>query len=126
MNKNVKRRDKILFGSADVDYKFGGIEHFRGIDCDTLEQLLEEDFIDPEECQNCSPSTEEFFEFMKRHPEFTAHGYAVSPKRSDYRITIEGIESDEDCNNQEVLEDFIGLCRFADEFCIHPPYAWWD
>ena len=126
MNKNVKRRDEILFGTADIDYKFGGTQYFRGIDCNILEQLLEEDFIDPEECQNCSPSTEEFFEFMKKHPEFTAHGYAVSPDRSDYRITIEGIEADEDCNNQEALEDFIGLCRFADEFCIHPPYAWWD
>ena len=126
MNKNIKERDKIIFGKYEPDaYKYGGIHHFNGLDHYRLQKLIDKDFIDPEECQNYSPSTEEFLDFMKDHPEFTAHGYAVSIDRDDYRVTLEGIESDERMD-YETMVDFVELCRLADDFCLDTPYAWWD
>ena len=128
MNKDFNKRDEILFGGYSEDaYKYGGIRHFEYLDVDTLKQLIDEGFIDPEECQNDSPTTMEFYEFMKKYPDFTAHGYAVSPVRSDYRITLEGIECSEPYTN-ETLRDFVELCRFADEFCVNQSYAyaWYD
>ncbi len=128
LNDNVERRDEILFGTAySADrYRLGGACHFNRLGIDRLRTLVDEEFIDLDECQNYSPSTGDFLEFMTIHPEFTAHGYAISPDRDDYRVTIEGIESDREIEDYAVLEEFVDLCRFADEFCINPPYAWWD
>ena len=127
LNTNIKERDTILFGEYDPSaYKYGGIRHFEYLDYPTLQKLVDKKFIDPEGCQNYSPSTGDFLAFMEAHPEFTAHGYAIGLNRDDYRITIEGIESDEIFSDVGTLEEFVGLCRFADYFCLNPPYAWWD
>lgn len=128
MNKDFNKRDEILFGVYNKDaYKYGGIRHFKNLDVDALKHLLDEGFIDPEEAQNDSPTTMEFYEFISAHPNFTAHGYAVSPDRDDYRITLEGIECYEPCD-VKTIRDFIELCRFADELSVNDEcmYAWWD
>lgn len=128
MNKDFNKRDEILFGVYNKDaYKYGGIRHFENLDADTLKQLLDEGFIEPEEVQNYSPTTMEFYEFISAHPNFTAHGYAVSPNRDDYRITLEGIECHESCD-AKTMREFIELCRFADELSMNDEYmyAWWD
>ena len=128
MNKDFNKRDEILFGVYNKDaYKYGGIRHFKNLDVDALKHLLDEGFIDPEEAQNDSPTTMEFYEFISAHPNFTAHGYAVSPDRDDYRITLEGIECYESCDTK-TIRDFIELCRFADELSVNDGcmYAWWD
>ena len=127
MNKNIKERDEILFGEYKPDaYRYGGIRYFSRLDVSTLKRLIDANYIELDECQNYSPTTEDFCNFMETHPEFTDHGYAISDKRDDYRITIEGIESDEKCKDPETVEEFIALCRFADEFNLNTPYAWWD
>lgn len=128
MNKeNVNERDMILFGEPydKAKYQYGGVRHFSELTAEELKELVDKDFIDLEECQNCSPTTQDFMEFLEEHPEFTAHGYAVSPERSDYRITLEGIKSEVE-PDMDILEAFIEFCRFADDFSIHPLYAWWD
>ena len=69
----------------------------------------------------------EFYEFMKSNPKFTAHGYAVSHERRDYRVAIEGVSCNKTYTKKE-LADFVRLCRDADEFVMEDKklYSWWD
>ena len=127
LNRDIKTRDEVLFGKYNPDrYHFGGIARFEGLDVETLKWLLEHNFADPDETQNDSPTIEEFLDFMERHPEFTAHGYAVTDKRDDYRISIEGVETNETPADRETIFDFMGWFRFADELQLDPPYCWYD
>lgn len=127
LNNNVDERDMILFGEKyNKEKYFGGCRRFDDITLEVLETLVEKKFIDLDECQNCSPTTEEFLEYLKDHNDFCVFGYAISPDRSDYRITIEGISCEENFEDIDELIDFINRFRFADEFMVDPPYAWWD
>lgn len=123
-NKDDKRRCEIL--GFTPDYK-GGYSGFGAINIAQLNMLLDEKFIDPNECQNESPSTMEFKEFMEKYPEVTAHGYIIGLDRSDYRVTIEGLEYDGDVS-MEMMEDFISNFRNADDFICNSGYlfCWYD
>ena len=124
MNKDFKRRDEIL-GIANKKY-MGGIIHFEAIDVQTLKLLIDEDFIELDEAQNCSPTTKQFYEFMCEHPQVKAEGYAVSPERDDYRVTIEGLNCHEN-TTKELKTQFTEFCNDADEFQITPFLrSWWD
>ena len=134
MNKDIVRRDKLLFGTYDPEKYMGGIRHFT-CSRDVIEKLIEEDFIELDERQNYSPSTQEFMDMTD--PEYGLgnvrfHGYAVGSNRDDYRVTIDAIDvevSDDDFDN---LISIIRECRSADEFDIEhnsPSFflhAWWD
>ena len=124
MNKDDKRRCEILGIPYPPQYG-GGVEHFEGATYVQLRTLLEENFAEHDSAQNFSPEFEQFVRFLAEHPLFTAHGYIVSPTRADYRVTIEGIAGPED-SSKDAIEDFVMLCRDADEFSLHPPYSWWD
>lgn len=127
LNRNVDKRDMVLFGTNYDETKyFGGARRFDELSVEELEYLIKENFIDPDECQNDSPTTEEFLEYMKDHEQFVAFGYAISPDRGDYRITLEGIRSDVCFNDIDEMIDFIDRFRYADEFNVKPPYVWWD
>ena len=127
MNIDVKTRDTLLFGAFDIGKYSGGIRHFEDLDYETLKYLMDQNFIRPDDCQNCAPYASEIVDFVANHPNFTAHGYAVSPTRGDYRITIEGVELRGDYDRYTLL-DFIKLFRFADAFDIEPNhlYCWFD
>ena len=126
-NKDVETRDKFLYnGYNPENYRIGGICRVNGLTSTEIKYLLDMKFIDPEECQGASPSTMEIYEFLKDHPKFYAFGYAVSPDRSDYRITLEGICSEEYIDRDELI-DFVEFARGADEFDLRPCCrAWWD
>ena len=126
LNSDQVRRDEILGIDYHSDY-LGGTESFVGLTIDELNQLLRENFIDPYDRQNDSPTVDEFREFLTDHPEVTAHGYAVDKKRNDYRVSIEGIEFTGPVSIGTML-DFVKLCRYADEFeCTQNRLrAWWD
>jgi hypothetical protein len=64
---------------------------------------------------------------MKSNPKFTAHGYAVSHERSDYRVSIEGVSCNKPYTKKE-LADFVHLCRRVDDLVIEDKklYSWWD
>ena len=126
MNMDIKIRDKMIFGSYSPDGYLGGCKHFGRLSLETLKELIKLEFADPEETQNCSPAIAEFVEFMENHPGYYAHGYVVSDKRSDYRVTVEGIAKDGPCDDQDELEAYVAFARFADEFDMNPPYCWWD
>lgn len=132
MNKNVVKRDELLFGGYEQEKYCGGIRDF---DClpETIQELLDKDFIDPEGCQNCSPSVKEFMEIAKTEGvEAEFGGYAVSPHREDYRVTITDITVEFDAANTALLIEMIGHLRYADDFSMDlcdgkwRIYAWWD
>lgn len=130
-NLDYKRRDELIFGDAcpPEEQWAGGIRRF-SISPSTLKQLLEERFINPEDSQNDSPTAREFsefFQFVSDPEEWRANGYAVSHDREDYRVSIEGCESN--CNlSSDDLIAFTKLFRSADEFELEPnrAYCWFD
>lgn len=133
MNRDVKRRDEIIFGEYWSDrYKFGGCSNTE-INFDQLKQLVEEDFINLNECQNDSPSTKEFISFADGYENNVIFEiYAISPDRDDYRVTIEGIQITIPIDKRDDLCNFMNNFRYADEFNIDSDEdnyfirAWWD
>lgn len=126
LNDNVMLRDIIIFGKYDPDNYMGGICRFK-ISLDTLQELVDNNFIDLDECQNGSPSAQEFLTYMRKWNGYYAHGYTVDIVRDDYRITLEGIGKDTPADSQEELDAFMELCKDADELSHKDElYAWWD
>lgn len=123
----IEERDKIIFRSYDPDKYMGGVRNFEYMTADTLSWLLEEHYADPEERQNDSPSIQEFFDYVCCHPGFTLHGYAVSDKRPDYRITITGVDSADAEYTYEDVEEFKKKFGNADELeTENGLYCWYD
>jgi len=129
LNTNhVHNRDLILFNDLYNEEKYlGGIRSFDGVTYEAYHELITANAIDPDDAQNCAPTAGEIGEFLRDHPNFTAHGYAVSPKRDDYRVSFEGVSCDSAYSQNDLL-DFVNLFRFADEFSIEPNYlyCWFD
>jgi hypothetical protein len=93
----------------------------------TLERLFVERFIDPDDAQNEAPSAKQFLGFMQKHPNVIAHGYAVSPTREDYRITIDGLSVQASYATRELKFAFVGFAKEADELELENGlWAWWD
>jgi hypothetical protein len=127
LNKDYKTRDQLIFGDENENDWLGGVRSFDSLSVKQLKNLIQNNFIDLEDRQNSSPTVEDFFNFMKEHPEVKAHGYAVSHKRDDYRVSLEGLSFKGNINHNLLL-DFVDLCRDADEFVAdeNELYAWWD
>jgi len=127
LNINQELRDKIIFKENLPKY-MGGIAHFEHLGIWDLEELIKNNFIDLEDSQNNSPTAKEFYEFIKNNG-FTGdfHGYVVDKSRSDYRVTIEGIEVNSEIEIDTLIQ-FSNLFRDADEFiCIaNHLYCWYD
>ena len=125
-NKDQAARDKLLGIPPGARYG-GGVEWFKGIDLATLKKLVVEGYADPEDAQNSAPTIGEFLEFMEAHPKFLAHGYAVSDKREDYRISIEGLKCPGKATAKD-KRDFIQAFSQADDFSVEGGrcYCWYD
>lgn len=132
LNRDYNLREQLLFGE-DYDaahYRMGGIRRFENIAPSTLAKLLELRLIDPNDAQNSSPTAEEFLNFFEEHDMddggWYVHGYAVSPTRDDYRITIEGCGKSEAPTFTESF-DFTLVFRHADELNVDEYlYCWYD
>lgn len=110
----------------DSDY-IGGIRHFSKMTYSTLLFMVANGFADPNEYQNCSPTTQDFLEFLQLHPNFTVMGYVVHSDRDDYRLSVDGLEG-ERLSYQDIV-DFANFAHGADEFEIRKDdtaRAWWD
>ena len=114
-NKDQETRDSML--SFNWGEKDGTYRKFSNLDISTLKQLVAQKFADPDEQQNDAPTIAEFVEFMEKYPNMKAHGYVTGHPRSDYRLSIEGIEGQ--IINYENMRDFISVFRIADEFEIN-------
>jgi hypothetical protein len=127
-NRDYPERDRMLFGHV-IEWveENGGVEHFRDLSVATLKELIARNFADPDERQNDSPSIGQFLQFLEKYPHVKAHGYAVSPNREDYRVSLEGVEYDGPVS-AELYRDFRALSSSADDFvCTHERlYCWYD
>ena len=126
-NLDVKLRDSLLFDDGYQPREYGGgIRRFTAADACTIAKLIAFGFLDPEDCQNDSPTAAEFLEFMHEHQGFLAHGYAVSPDRDDYRVTIEGIGKLAHISEED--REAFGWFRDADEYYCGAGecYCWYD
>lgn len=127
LNTDWRRRDKILGIDVDWESEPGGTILLKQIELATLEQLFRERFLDPNDRQNEAPSAQQFLFFIQKHPETVAHGYAISPLRSDYRITIDGLSVDPSFATKDMTLAFTEFCKDADELEIENGlWAWWD
>ena len=126
--ENVNQRDLVLFSEPFVDDCYvGGIRRFEGVSYDDCQELYRLCVLDPTDRQNSAPCVKDIVEFLRAHPNFRAHGYAVSPKREDYRVSFEGVS----CNKNYTLEDvwdFFDLFTYPDELRIDKDgiYCWFD
>lgn len=125
-NKDWKLRDSMLndvYGNKQETYD---IFRFDGVTAETLQKLVDLKYADPDEYQNEAPPIGEILEFLKENPDFTAHGYAVTVRRDDYRISLEGVEGNS--RDFDQISRFMNMFRFADEFETGIGYqrAWFD
>lgn len=128
-NKDDQRRKEIL-GLSDISNN-REIIYFEDIDKNSVKLLIDENFLDPEDAQNCSPTAKDIYDFISNpvgDADYTVSGYIVSPARDDYRTTITSISGF--CCDKESLASFVEFARYADELEIstdsNSVYAWWD
>lgn len=121
-----KERDALLQPYLSISADPNQILYFRNLPLKVLEILVTRDFVDMNPWNDC-PGTNRFLGFMRRHPNFTAHGYAISFRREDHRITIEGLECQNPLTHNDIV-DFCGNFCEADEFQVSNSYArcWYD
>lgn len=125
-NKDIKKRDEIIYGEYDTEKYFGGYRRISDMSVELVKKLIDLKFIDPTETQNLSPSIQEFVDWAERHEGFVFDGYAISLDRSDYRVSIEEIHRWGDYTKEE-LKDFVDMFAGADEFETDGGLsAWWD
>ena len=81
MNKNdYELREQLVFGRNYDDrfYKMGGISYFDCLSIPKLRELLKAGFIDPDEAQNSSPTTQEILDFCSGDDELSGTLYLKS------------------------------------------------
>ena len=127
MNKDVKTRDEIIFGSYSEKSYGGGYRSFKKLSLAKLDELVAKDFIDLKDRQNSCPSVKEIMAFIRKYPDYAAHGYAITIDRGDYRVSLEGVVKDSSASSMEELKDFVDMFRFADVFDTDGRmYCWFD
>ena len=126
LRRNAENRDELIFGEYNPDAYIGGVRYFENLSLDTLKTLLEKKYIEADERQNNSPTTAEIKAFMERYPDYTAHGYAVSINRRDYRVTLEGVSKGRGADSSQELEEFYSLFRYADKIKTSIMDCWFD
>lgn len=116
---HAEEREQIIFKqSYNPDYyRKGGLRRFEGLSIEQIEALVKNGFLDPKECGGDSPPVDELLRFAiencHSNLNFTFRGYAVSPKRDDCRVTINGITAHGDIT-QEFLFRWIPLIKYAE------------
>lgn len=129
LNTDEERRDELLqpFWEKGVfGRKRGGVQYFEGLDVKTLQTLVTENFAERDDRQNNAPTIAAILRFMKKWPEFTAHGYAVGYDRDDCRVSITGIERRGKVEDSKMVSEFEKLFRKADDLVVEDDYMYCD
>ncbi|WP_017307280.1 hypothetical protein [Spirulina subsalsa] len=131
-NLASERRDIIIFGFClDWDNAPGGRVAFDSLSINQLEQLFEHGYVDPNDRQNYAPTHHAFLEFARwqaqKGLEFSFTGYAISPFRRDYRVTLDGLYFRGQVPSF-LIQEFVCFAHNADELKVDPYSlrAWWD
>jgi hypothetical protein len=127
INKDYNLRDEILGLEIDWSNKQNDIAYFDNLDIRTLERLINDNFIDPNEAQNAAPFVKDIFIFMSKNPHVFASGYLIGPYRDDYRISIDGLNVPSKFVTEDIKNKFLEFCRDADEIDQENGLmSWWD
>jgi len=127
LNTDFSRRDQIIGINPDWEIsQKNGVVNFDSLSYSQLKLLLEGGFINSLESQNEGPSVYKFLGLMKEYPEITAGGYAVSPYRNDYRVTLDSIQMSEKTSRNEALFAFTSFCQGAEVIGSKETQCWWD
>jgi len=130
--------DRVLFKKVinwNNEYEekiIGGIKSFKGLDVVYLLDLSRRSYIELDGVYNNRPTTNEFIEFMKKHPNAKAFGYRMSPNRKDCednKVFIEGLYVPSEFITDELYNDFVEFSKFADEQDLDRSgnlRCWWD
>ena len=103
MEKDITARDKIIFGKyRPSKYKFDNNAAFEDMPLKTLTQLVVDEYIDLDGTCGSSPRFEEIYEFMKRHPDYTCHGYTTMED-----VVLQGVEKKIPAANVEEFKDYM-------------------
>jgi len=128
-NPNIKYRDMILFGNYNVEYP-GGCCRFDNLTLKNLEKLIANRYIALGDRHNNAPAVEVFVNFMLDYPGYVATGYAITNKRADYRVSLDGLEKQvEGYDTKAELDRFYELFSNADELVMgteHKMRCWFD
>ncbi|MEK3699089.1 hypothetical protein NYE33_19135 [Paenibacillus sp. FSL R10-2199] len=128
-NMDYERRDRLLGITGEWIAKrgTGSVRRFEFNDVRVLKQLIENNYIDPLEAHNSSPSVEKMFNFMATYPNVLTKGYATSPLRKDYRVTLDTLFVPKEHVTRTLKHDFVAFCTKTDECEMEGDlYAWWD
>lgn len=126
-NKDYELRDKIVGTNFDWSKKENRVVYYDNLDIRTLEKLILNKFIDPNDAQNAAPFVKDIFIFMTKHPQVLASGYLVGPDSEDYRISIDGLYVPVKYVTEDIKNDFIEFCVDADELNTEGNlFSWWD
>lgn len=126
MNRDHVKRDEMLRAYFDRPEYSGGTCHFSRIPKELLAKLVKQEFADPEEQQNESPTIAEFLEL--EYDGILFDGYVVEIYRHDYRVSIDGIYVPHSGMLDKKTIELIQELHSADDFQIDDKevYAWWD
>ncbi len=131
LNRDIARRDKLIFGGYDQSKYCGGVRRFE-CNVDLMNQLIKEGFADPDECQNDSPFIKDFMDTVDGDESVRFECYAVDVNRDDCRVTIEGIRAYIPDTDYDRINLYVEQFRYADEFTFEHQgdcfylRAWWD
>lgn len=138
LTDKANERDFIIWAEDfDEDEYSGGTRGFTHISVETAQLLIDRGYLDPEDQQNFSPTAQEIINFIRcsvNPDDWWLSGYAVSPARDDFRVTIDsfGIREGARLETEDAVA-FVRFARFADEFCFDMEgskaivaEAWWD
>ena len=130
-SEQLDKRDRLIFGKPydEARYSMGGICRFE-IPLTVVKELLIEGLADPDDCQNLAPSIVEIYNWCNEHTleDWYAHGYAVSGKRGDCRVSVEGIGSYKPLK-RGVVGEYKKMFYAADDLMGNtktPAYCWYD
>ena len=80
-----------------------------------LDDLIAGKFIDPDASYHDAPTARECLDFMITHPQLSAHGYAVSPRRQGYRVSLTGLDASDSTTVTPIMKkNFQKFCESAD------------
>lgn len=124
------QRDEIIFGEFYNQKKYGGgIRWFDELTLEQIDKLDKLGVLDMYETQNNIPTIGEIIDFLRERKSdgWYVHGYCVSPERSDFRVTFEGVGK-KTPPSQEDMTDFTRMFRDADDFDADSEglYCWYD
>ena len=125
LNKDDKLRHEIM--GIVPDYLFD-LRNYDKVSLETLDNLIENNFVDLACKFNYSPAINDYRDFMERHKNERVflHGFITSIERDDYGFYVEGLVGYS--NDKAFIIEFANLFHNADEFECSDGYqrCWYD